>query len=228
MSDGFDIKLKRKLESNADRGAGHVSAVRRIELITGAVRRRRWSSNEKARIVVESSDLVGLAEAAAPQLHNVPKIDPSYCPIQGPLTRAEQCLLSIARSSSIGQGALAIAARTAVYGPVCTVVWEGRSHPYPDLCFLRDFIKAGLALSAPCRPLSGITARRNRPGCPDGSGRWLIAGTASSARRRLVHGFAPGPLGAGFGRPEVLPFPCCSRFPLRSVSGSPFWVASLL
>ena len=47
MSDGFDIKLKRKLESNADRGAGHVSAVRRIELITGAVRRRRWSSNEK-------------------------------------------------------------------------------------------------------------------------------------------------------------------------------------
>ncbi len=57
-------------------------------------------------------------------------------PIQGPLTRVKQCLLSIARSSCIGQGALAIAARTAVYGPVCTVVWEGRSRkapPYPDL-----------------------------------------------------------------------------------------------
>lgn len=54
MSDGFDINLKRKLESNADRGAGSVSAVRRIELITGAERRRRWSSVEKARIVMES------------------------------------------------------------------------------------------------------------------------------------------------------------------------------
>lgn len=54
MSDDFDIKLKRKLESNADEVAGSVSAVRRIELITGAARRRRWSSDEKARIVVES------------------------------------------------------------------------------------------------------------------------------------------------------------------------------
>jgi transposase len=50
MNDGFDINLKRKLESSVDR----VSAVRRIELITGAARRRRWSSDEKARIVVES------------------------------------------------------------------------------------------------------------------------------------------------------------------------------
>jgi hypothetical protein len=54
MSDGFDIKLKRKLESSVDRGGGNVSAVRRIELITGATRRRQWSSDEKARIVVES------------------------------------------------------------------------------------------------------------------------------------------------------------------------------
>jgi transposase len=54
MSDGFDIKLKRKVESSVDRGVGSVSAVRRIELITGAARRRRWSSDEKARIVEES------------------------------------------------------------------------------------------------------------------------------------------------------------------------------
>ena len=54
MSDGFDIKLKRKLESKLGRGAGSVSAVRRIELITGTARRRRWSSDEKARIVAES------------------------------------------------------------------------------------------------------------------------------------------------------------------------------
>jgi transposase-like protein len=54
MSDGFDNKLKRKLESKAVQGAGSVSAVRRIEVITGVARRRRWSSDEKARIVAES------------------------------------------------------------------------------------------------------------------------------------------------------------------------------
>lgn len=53
MRDDFDITLERKLESNAGvtgRGIG----VRRIELITGTARRRRWSEEDKARIVVES------------------------------------------------------------------------------------------------------------------------------------------------------------------------------
>src|ERR1700733_9230276 len=54
MSDHFDITLERKLESNADRAAVGVSEVRRIELITGSGRRRRWSRADKARIVVES------------------------------------------------------------------------------------------------------------------------------------------------------------------------------
>jgi transposase len=54
MSDHFDIRLKRKLESSVELGGGNVSAVRRIELITGTARRRQWSSDEKARIVVES------------------------------------------------------------------------------------------------------------------------------------------------------------------------------
>jgi Transposase and inactivated derivatives len=54
MSDDFDIRLERKLESNADVRGGDVTDVRRIELITGASRRRRWSSEDKARIVVES------------------------------------------------------------------------------------------------------------------------------------------------------------------------------
>ena len=54
MSDDFDIKLKRKLGSNGGRGTGSVAAFRRIELITGTARRRRWSSDEKARLVVES------------------------------------------------------------------------------------------------------------------------------------------------------------------------------
>jgi transposase len=54
MSDRFDHKLEHKLESEpgaADAGSG---SVRRIELITGTGRRRRWSSDDKVRIVVES------------------------------------------------------------------------------------------------------------------------------------------------------------------------------
>jgi transposase len=54
MSDHFDITLERKLESNGDCGAAGVSEVRRIELITGAGRRRRWSLADKVRIVAES------------------------------------------------------------------------------------------------------------------------------------------------------------------------------
>jgi transposase len=54
MSDPFDITLERKLESNGDCAAAGVSEVRRIELITGSGRRRRWSRADKARIVVES------------------------------------------------------------------------------------------------------------------------------------------------------------------------------
>ena len=54
MSDDFDITLERKLESKAERRDVSATDVRRIELITGAGRRRRWSSEDKARIVVES------------------------------------------------------------------------------------------------------------------------------------------------------------------------------
>ena len=54
MSDPFDITLERKLESNGDCAAAGVSEVRRIELITGSGRRRRWSRADKARIVAES------------------------------------------------------------------------------------------------------------------------------------------------------------------------------
>lgn len=54
MSDHFDIMLERKLESSADAADRGRSGVRRIELITGAARRRRWSEDDKARLVVES------------------------------------------------------------------------------------------------------------------------------------------------------------------------------
>jgi transposase-like protein len=53
MSDHFDITLERKLESTADRTGDRRVGVRRIELITGCERRRRWSDDNKARIVVE-------------------------------------------------------------------------------------------------------------------------------------------------------------------------------
>jgi transposase len=54
MSDRFDHRFKRKLESDADQTGHGVSNVRRIELITGTGRRRQWSSDDKARIVEES------------------------------------------------------------------------------------------------------------------------------------------------------------------------------
>ena len=55
MSDRFDHTLEHRLESKADDGGDDaVTSVRRIELITGTGRRRRWSDDDKARIVVES------------------------------------------------------------------------------------------------------------------------------------------------------------------------------
>ena len=54
MGDRFDTTLERKLESSADETERGIAGVRRIELITGAERRRRWSNDDKARIVVES------------------------------------------------------------------------------------------------------------------------------------------------------------------------------
>jgi hypothetical protein len=43
----------------------------------------------------------------------------------GPREGALQCLLSVARTSLVDRRALAQPARIAVYGPVCTVVWQG-------------------------------------------------------------------------------------------------------
>jgi len=55
MSDRFDHTLEHTLESKPDDGGDDaVTSVRRIELITGTGRRRRWSDDDKARIVVES------------------------------------------------------------------------------------------------------------------------------------------------------------------------------
>lgn len=52
MSDRFDHRLEHKLDTKP--GGDGVVEVRRIELITGAGRRRRWTTADKARVVVES------------------------------------------------------------------------------------------------------------------------------------------------------------------------------
>jgi len=54
MSDRFDHTLERKLESKPDEADDDVVNIRRIELITGTGRRRRWATTDKVRIVVES------------------------------------------------------------------------------------------------------------------------------------------------------------------------------
>ena len=55
MSDRFDHTLEHTLDTKPDGGGDDaVTSVRRIELITGAGRRRQWSDDEKARVVIES------------------------------------------------------------------------------------------------------------------------------------------------------------------------------
>jgi transposase len=51
MTDRFDHTLNDKLDTNADARA---QEIRRIELITGVGRRRRWSPETKTSIVLES------------------------------------------------------------------------------------------------------------------------------------------------------------------------------
>ena len=52
MSHRFEHKFEHTLESDPADSA--VTTVRRLELITGTGRRRQWSDDDKARIVVES------------------------------------------------------------------------------------------------------------------------------------------------------------------------------
>jgi len=52
MSHRFEHKFERTLESQS--ADSDVTTVRRLELITGTGRRRQWSADDKARIVIES------------------------------------------------------------------------------------------------------------------------------------------------------------------------------
>ena len=54
MSNRFDITLERKLDRKSSKAADAGVDVQRIEVITGTGRRRRWSGDDKARILFES------------------------------------------------------------------------------------------------------------------------------------------------------------------------------
>jgi transposase len=62
MNDQFDHTLDDKLDTNAGVGA---QEVRRIEVITGVGRRRRWSTETKASIVRESLEPGAVVSAVA-------------------------------------------------------------------------------------------------------------------------------------------------------------------
>lgn len=54
MSDRFDHTLEHTLKTKPEAGDAAVVDVRRIQVITGIGRRRQWSEDDKARIIVES------------------------------------------------------------------------------------------------------------------------------------------------------------------------------
>jgi transposase len=120
MSEDFDIKLERKLESKAAGAGSGVSEVRRIELITGIGRRRRWSREDKARIVVESlASGVSVSEVA--RRHGL-------SPQQLFAWRREaRALLHEGGSSAPGDGSAANPAPRPRRG-------KGRPQPTPQIC----------------------------------------------------------------------------------------------
>ena len=92
------------------------------------------------------------------------------CPCQGPLGRALQCLLPIARASDSHRWVLAQPTRTAVYGPVRAVVWQGSAgdrRPYADLVGLSE--KCPKSSSHDCcrEPNHASLIGPGGGGCPD-------------------------------------------------------------
>ena len=93
---------------------------------------RQWKTPRRRRAAL--LDLGGTAETG--EQHRWQRAWPSIPRAgQGPLCRAFQCLLQIAWTSDLTRGVLAQPSRTAVYGPVRTVVWQGsvgNRRPYAD------------------------------------------------------------------------------------------------
>jgi transposase len=139
MSDNFDIRLERKLERKADGRGSDVTDVRRIELITGTGRRRRWSSEDKASIVVESlAGGVSVSEVA--RRHGL-------TPQQLFAWRRE------ARASFHEGGSAAPADRSAANPALRPRRRKGRQLPSPEVCndapAFAPVVIAGSAQSSP-------------------------------------------------------------------------------
>src|SRR5664280_2158105 len=74
--------------------------------------------------------------------------------------RIAQCLLRLARDSTIDCEAYRLTRRTAGCGPACPVVWEGRSceaHPYPNLT---KAIAGGISTVAHVLPFATVSSSR--------------------------------------------------------------------
>jgi transposase len=54
MSDRFDQRHEHKLEAKPETSDDAGVTIRRIEVLTGAGRRRHWSTEERTRILMES------------------------------------------------------------------------------------------------------------------------------------------------------------------------------
>ena len=93
---------------------------------------RQWKTSRRRRAVLVAN---GVSEWAARNTAGGGR-GPWYLARSRALSHwAFQCVLQIARSPILVRRVLAQTSRTAVYGPVRTVLWEGRSReapPYPD------------------------------------------------------------------------------------------------
>jgi transposase len=139
MSNDFDITLERKLGSKGDVRKSGVCEVRRIELITGTGRRRRWSSEDKSRIVAES--LAGGASVSEVARRH------GLSPQQLFAWRRE------ARASFHEAGNAAPADRSAANPPPHRRLRKGRQLPSPAICddtpAFAPVLIAGSARSSP-------------------------------------------------------------------------------
>src|ERR1700720_726717 len=105
-------------------------------------------------------------------------------PEQSPLHRASQCPLQIARPPVLDRSALAQLLETAVYGPVRTVVWEGRSREAPPVPIVADR-RAPSAANSQTAAKCGGRRRSGPPWWPAPRGLRYIAQAAKRSVRSI-------------------------------------------
>jgi|SRR5262245_1504177 len=141
MSGRFERSDKHTLGSKpSDDADSGVARVRRIELITGTGRRRQWSSDDKARIVVESSK-PGASVSDVARRHGL----------------SPQQLFSWRRQARDAVGS-APAGRGSLEASRCAPATSGRVNlrglPGPDPAFAPVVLAPATSASTPAAPLS--------------------------------------------------------------------------